>query len=125
MKNPKNAVAQNKPQLHLVPPVATIYMAAALAEGARDYGAFDWRRSGVDLSVYTSATHRHLAALHDGEVNDRKSGLPHAAHILANMAIILDAMEIGKLNIDIQKGAAADVLEKLTISAASHALSQR
>lgn len=95
--NPKDAVGDTKPPLHLVPPVALLHMAKVFELGANKYGSYNWRSNDVRLTVYISAAMRHLALLLDGETVDRESGQPHAAHVADCMAIILDATAGGNL----------------------------
>lgn len=111
--NPKHASGLSKVPLHLVPPVAIIYEAMVFKFGAKEYGPFNWRDTAVVRSIYLDAVERHLLAMRDGQDIDPKSGLPHAAHIRASMAIILDAAEIGNLIDDRgPDGTAAALMER-------------
>lgn len=106
--NPKTAVGATKVPLHLVPPSAKYYLAEALADGASKYGPYNWRQHPISVSVYKAAMERHLDAFWDGEDLAQDSGVHHAAHAMACMAIMLDAMSIGKLHDDRPpKGASA------------------
>ena len=64
------------------------------------YGAYKYTRGGY-LHVsnakvrYLDAAMRHLLAYGTGQMNDRESGLPHLAHVLWNIAAII---EIGARN---------------------------
>ena len=60
------------------------------AAGAAKYGPWNWRSARINLSTYIAAIYRHTTAIADGEDID-ESGYPHAAHIAASCAIILDA----------------------------------
>jgi hypothetical protein len=94
--------------LHLVPPSAKHFLAMALADGARKYGPYNWREHNISVSVYKAALERHMDAFWDGEDLASDSGVHHAAHALACIAIMLDAMTIGMLHDDRPtKGAAA------------------
>jgi hypothetical protein len=95
--NPKDLRGVIKLPLRLIPPPALAYLARAMAVGARKYGPFNWRRTEVKLTVYLEAALRHILAKADGENDDPESGLPHEAHAMACMAIILDAIAMGKL----------------------------
>ena len=95
--NPKDRLGVKKVPLCLVPMVSLIQMAMAFAEGARKYGAFNWRRKKVKRSVYIEAILRHAIALNAGEDIDPDSGLPHEAKLMACGAIMLDAKEAGCL----------------------------
>jgi len=95
--NPKDIAGATKPQLHLIPPAASLYEAQVMALGATKYGAYNWREKKVRITVYISAAMRHLAQLLDGEDIDPESNQPHAAHVRSCMGIILDAMATGNL----------------------------
>ncbi len=64
------------------------------------YGRSNFRAVGVRASIYYDAASRHLNAWFEGEAVDPDSGLPHLAHALACLAIIVDAEAAGKLNDD-------------------------
>jgi hypothetical protein len=102
--NPKDicAIAENKVNLALVPNSAIAACARALMDGAKKYGAWNWRKedSGVDASVYVAACRRHLAAWFDGEECATDSGVHHLGAAMASLAILLDAQEFGCLNDD-------------------------
>jgi hypothetical protein len=99
-KNPKDAAANNKLPIHLVPDTVVVYAALAFAEGAEKYGAFNWRGAGVSMSVYISALERHLKKLKNGEWGDPKTRVPHLSSIIACAGIIADAHLVGKLTDD-------------------------
>jgi hypothetical protein len=58
--------------------------------------------AGVRASIYIDAVRRHLTAWFEGEELDPDSGVPHLAHALACIAIIVDSMYAGKLMDDRQ-----------------------
>lgn len=106
--NPKTVLGIKKVPLHLVPPVAKIALAEAFADGATKYGPYNWRDNAVSASIYYAAAMRHMDAWWDGEENSKDANVPHLAHAMACLAIVLDAMSIGQLNDDRpKKGAAA------------------
>lgn len=108
--NPKTAAGALKVPLHLVPPSATHHMAKAFEDGAKKYGPYNWRESGVSASVYIAAMMRHVDAYRDGEDVSRDALVHHLGHVMACCAIILDAQSVGMLNDDRPtKGAAADL----------------
>ncbi len=113
--NPKQAYGDKKVPLQNIPPVALVYLGMALKEGARKYGAYNWRENDVEVMTYLGATMRHVAAYLDGENIDPESGNPHLAHALASLAILVDAVECG-VAIDNRppKGAAPRVLKEAT-----------
>lgn len=98
--NPKDLIGSDKVPLHLWPETASVLGSLALLDGALKYGRGNFRAVGVRASIYYDAARRHLAKLFAGEDLDKDSGLPHEAHILACMAIIIDARAVGKLTDD-------------------------
>ena len=88
--------------MHLWPANATALGSLALLDGALKYGRANWRAAGVRASIYHDAASRHLAAWFEGEDADPDSGLDHLAHVLACMAIIVDARAAGQLTDDRQ-----------------------
>lgn len=89
--NPKTQYGMVKPGLQAVPPVALLEVGRVMANGASKYGLMNWRALPVSSSVYYDAAMRHLMAWWDGQDIDIESGLPHLAHVAANMCILLDA----------------------------------
>ncbi len=100
--NPKDAIANGKIPMHLWPATATAMGAIGLLDGRSKYGQNNWREAGVRASVYVSACQRHLAAWFEGEDSDPDSQLPHLAHALACLAILVDAQAADKLTDDRQ-----------------------
>lgn len=114
-ENPKDSIGITKPNLNLVPPVANIIESVVMGLGAKKYGPYNWRESGVKASIYVAAAQRHLAQWLDGETTDPESGVSHLAHVRACMGIMLDADSIGKLIDDRPpKGASASVIRENT-----------
>lgn len=95
--NPKDLVGLLKPMIHLVPPVVLIYLALGFEDGKPKYGPFNWREKKVRWTVYYAAAMRHLTSAFDGEEIDPKSKVPHLAHALSCIAILVDAKSIGNL----------------------------
>lgn len=109
--NPKDALGSRKPDLSLVPPAAIIYTALAMENGAAKYGPFNWRAHKINARVYVAAALRHLYSWADGEAKASDSGVPHLAHALASLAILVDAIETGNVIDDRPRpGAAARLL---------------
>lgn len=100
--NPKDVIGSDKVPLHLWPMTATALGSMALLDGACKYGRSNYRAIGVRASIYYDAATRHLSKWFEGESEDPDSGLPHLAHVLACVAIIVDAQAAGKLNDDRQ-----------------------
>ena len=102
--NPKDALGTSKLPLDNLPLPFMAETSLVLLSGALKYGAWNWRATGVRLSVYIAAAMRHLMALKEGQWLDPESGRPHAAHVSACMAIVLDADKMGKLERDHPEG---------------------
>jgi hypothetical protein len=100
--NPKDAIGSDKMPLHLWPETATVMGCLGLLDGALKYGRANWRNAGVKASIYHDALKRHANALFEGEDIDPDSGLPHEAHLLATLAIMVDAKAAGKWTDDRQ-----------------------
>jgi hypothetical protein len=98
--NPKDLIGSDKLPLHLFPETATIYGALALLDGALKYGRSNWRVAGVRASIYYDAVRRHLSKWFEGEDIDSDSGLPHLAHAIACIAILIDSYEANNLKDD-------------------------
>ncbi len=90
--NPKAAIGSGKVPMHLWPKTATVLGAMGLLDGALKYGRSNWRAVGIRASIYYDAIDRHMSAWFEGEDIDPDSGLPHLAHALASLAIIVDAI---------------------------------
>ena len=113
--NPKDAIGSSKLPIHLWPTTASAMGSIGLLDGMLKYGRANWRASGVRASIYFDAANRHLNAWFEGEENDPDSGVPHLAHALACLAIIVDAQAAGKLNDDRQhKGGYRALINELT-----------
>lgn len=95
--NPKDQIGITKLALHLIPAPALARLSKVMKLGAQKYGPYNWRKTNVNLTVYLDAALRHLYSILDGEDIDTESNQHHAAHTMACMAIIIDAIELGKL----------------------------
>lgn len=95
--NPKDRIGASKVDLTLIPGVAKIALAKALMEGATKYGAYNWRVEPIQMRTYIRAAMSHLDALLDGEDDARDSAIEHLGHVMANAAIILDAIAQGTI----------------------------
>lgn len=98
--NPKDIIGSDKLPLHLWPTTATALGCLGLLDGALKYGRSNFRAVGVRASIYYDATMRHLNAWFEGEEFDPDSGLPHMAHALACLAIIVEAQAKGNMTDD-------------------------
>ena len=121
MTNPKQAYGDLKVPLALIPPPALILMADVFKEGARKYGAYNWRDQPVESMTYIHAALRHIMAFLDGEELDPESdGKPHLAHAMASLAILLDAAVTGNLLDNRPKrGIAGELLRTKCVGAGS------
>jgi len=113
--NPKDIIGVTKPSIGLIPPSALILESEAFKDGARKYGAFNYRQTPVRASIYIDAALRHLLSYLDGEQKTRDSGVDHRAAVRACMAILIDCEQTGNLIDDRPiKGTAAKLIEELT-----------
>lgn len=113
--NPKDAIGSGKLPLHLWPNTATALGCLGLLDGMLKYGRSNWRAAGVRASIYIDAAKRHLDKWFEGQDVDDDSGIPHFAHALACLAILVDAQAAGKLNDDrMVAGGYLTLLDELT-----------
>lgn len=113
--NPKDAIGSDKMPLHLWPETATVLGCLGLLDGALKYGRSNWRDAGVRASIYYDALRRHWSKWFEGEDVDTDSGLPHESHVLACVAIVVDAKACGKFIDDRQyKGGFIKMLNEMT-----------
>lgn len=98
--NPKDLIGTDKLPIHLWPTTATAYGCLGMLDGALKYGRSNYRAVGVRASIYVDAAKRHLDAWFEGEDDDPDSGLPHLAHALSCMAILVEASVKQNLNDD-------------------------
>jgi hypothetical protein len=115
LTNPKQFAGSSKLPLHLWPETATALGCLGFLDGALKYGRGNFRVSGVQATIYTDACKRHINAWLEGEECAPDSGIPHLAHALACLAILVDADAAGVLNDDRQvKGGYNELVAKLT-----------
>lgn len=98
--NPKDRAATNRLDLSLFPASAKAYGALAMQEGDFKYGGYNYRDAGVLASIYYSAANRHLDKWFNGQDCDPKTKVHHLGNALACIAVLIDAIECGKLNDD-------------------------
>lgn len=110
--NPKTVFGSKKIPLEVVPPSAIHALAEAFSNGAKRYGAYNWREKHVSSSVYYGAALRHLTAWWDGEDVAEDSGYNHLHHALACIAILVDGKSVGKLNDNRPPKGAASQMQK-------------
>lgn len=113
--NPKDIIGSGKIPFHLWPETASILGALALEWGLLKYGRGNFRAVGVRASIYYDAARRHLNAWFEGQDNDEESGLPHLAHALACIAVVVESQSEGKFTDDRNyPGGYHKLLEKMT-----------
>lgn len=94
--NPKQAMGDAKIQLQLVPSSVEIAIVNGLVEGARKYGAWNWRDQPIQLMTYVGSLKRHLASWIEGEdIDPDGDGKRHLDGAVASLAIIIDAISCG------------------------------
>lgn len=88
-----------KVDLSLLPYVASLEECKVWMAGEEKYGRDNWKKLWGERTVDVAAASalRHLLALTSGQLCDSESGLPHAAHVRCNMAMILQWMANEKL----------------------------
>lgn len=99
-ENPKDIIGATKPGLRHVPPGPLYLVGLAMDDGARKYGAFNWRKTPIAASIYLDACKRHMDSFFHGAVLAEDSGIPHLAHAAACLLILLDAEQQGCLKDD-------------------------
>ncbi len=74
---------EGKPKWALVHYGSLIPMIKVLEFGALKYAPNNWKKP-MPLDKILESMQRHLAALMDGEIYDKESGIHHMGHIQAN-----------------------------------------
>ena len=95
--NPKTQYGEKKLKMSSTPVMPLQEMGKVFELGAKKYGRYNWRLHAVSATVYYDAALRHLMAWFEGEDTDPESGVSHLAHVMACMAILMDAQKNGKL----------------------------
>lgn len=98
--NPKDRAATSRLDVSLFPQSAVIYGALAMTEGDCKYGGYNYRTTGVNVSVYVAALLRHVYKAYNGEWADPVTKVPHFANAIACLAIMIDGYEQGNLKDD-------------------------
>ena len=102
--NPKSEAAKGKRQYHLVPVCVLDEITDGMAEGARKYGAYNWRKTGVSMADYYDSTQRHLNAWLAGQDIDPDSGVHEISKAITSLVVLRDAIAQGKALDDRPKG---------------------
>ena len=82
---------RGKAPMSMLPHYGMEEIAQVLAFGANKYGRDNWRQ-GMAWSRMVDAAMRHLSSMAHGELLDKESGLPHAAHAGCCIMFLLDYM---------------------------------
>lgn len=90
--NPKDLVGGTKVPYDRLPFPVLAEVSVALHEGARKYGAANWRSEGVQSGIYISAAMRHLSSWQEGEDTDPDSGLSHISKAIAGLMVLRDGI---------------------------------
>jgi hypothetical protein len=83
---------KGKPRVDLVPTSAILALAEVLTVGAEKYELHNWRKGMAHSICYASAM-RHLLKYWSGEDVDSESGKSHLAHVLTNIAFLIEYQE--------------------------------
>jgi len=89
--NPKDRAGAAKPNLSILPFAPLFEAVAAIYEGRRKYGAWNWRGEKVSDTIYADAAIRHLMQFISGEDIDPESGVHHISKAIAGLLVIRDA----------------------------------
>jgi hypothetical protein len=100
LTNPKDVIGSSKLPLELVPDILMVEASTAFFEGAKKYGRYNWRVSGVRSSIYSAALLRHVFKWWNGEDADPTTRVKHLANAAACIGILLDAELSGDLTDD-------------------------
>lgn len=77
-----------KPDFSLIPLCTMEDEARVWEYGKRKYAAWNWAK-GMSWDIPYSCMMRHLSAWQRGEENDPESGLPHLAHAMCNLRMLV------------------------------------
>jgi hypothetical protein len=80
---------RNKTRFDLIPPHAIEQVAEVLTYGANKYADRNYE-SGMEVSRVFAAAQRHLNAYWKGQDLDEESVLPHIAHAVTDLLILLE-----------------------------------
>lgn len=117
--NPKERIGIKKVSMSVVPATVLSEVAVGMTEGAKKYGPYNWRTSGVRASVYYDATMRHLMRWWEREDLDPDSKLSHLTKAICSLMVLRDGMLQGVMTDDrpannLELGACMDQLDNLT-----------
>jgi hypothetical protein len=94
--DPKAKYGATKPSVAWVPPINSITAAFAAEDGAKKYGAYNYRRGhAVEVMTYLHAAERHLKCFIDGEDFASDSGVPNLDGVTMCVGIVQDVLANG------------------------------
>ena len=79
-----------KLRIGLLPKKALGWVVRVLEYGARKYDTWAWRDNASEWTRQSDAVQRHIWAWEQGEDLDQETGLPHLAHAICGLLILLD-----------------------------------
>lgn len=89
--NPKSTFGDSKPSVAYIPTPVLWEVGLSFLEGAKKYGAYNWRKNAVRASTYYDACRRHMDVWLEGEDNDPDSGINHLSKAIACLMLLRDA----------------------------------
>lgn len=95
----------------LVPGYPISKLAEVFGFGTKKYADRNWEM-GYDWGKSYAAAQRHLLAWWNGEATDPESGLPHLAHVMWHMAVLME-FERNGLGTDTRSKLVADLESEL------------
>ncbi len=90
--NPKAIEGRKKLQSQFTPIAVLNEMHDGMAEGARKYGAYNWRENKIEVSDYYDSTMRHVNSWWGGEDIDPDSGVHHISKAITGLLVLRDAI---------------------------------
>lgn len=90
--NPKAVLGRKKLQFQHLPVGVLKEIASGMAEGAHKYGAYNWRKTKIQLSDYYDSTFRHLTSWYEGEDIDPDSQVHHLSKAITGLIVVRDAL---------------------------------
>lgn len=97
ISDPKAAMGVHKFPMSAVPACVIGEVGVAMLEGALKYGAFNYRKTGIEASTYYDAVNRHIKAWWEGEDYDADSGMSHIIKAITTLIVMRDSMINGNL----------------------------
>lgn len=82
------AKGKKSAELHHLPMGPLLDVTRVFEFGSLKYGDYNYQL-GIETSLFFDAAFRHMAAYWGGEDSDPESGLPHLAHAVANLLMLM------------------------------------